>query len=169
MQSHPGHTICNLVQEWFLDKGTLPKQEPVCQIYRPQSSPALSHGRGIRVTGCHGGGHAAARRALARTAGVAQEGRRPESLLVALPGGWRVWGQAEFCQPGLQESQSAGDGVGPARGGLQVHDALVEIFVVGVVASAVSMAASAWPGLAGSRISAMRVQASSARRRAVSA
>jgi hypothetical protein len=72
MQGHPDRTICNWVQEWFLDKGTLPKQEPVCQIYiAPQSSPALSHGRGIWVTGCHGGGHAAARRALARTAGAA--------------------------------------------------------------------------------------------------
>ncbi len=48
--------------------------------------------------------------------------------------GGGVWGQAEFCQPGLQEPQRAGDGVGPAGGGLQVHDALVEVFVVGVVA-----------------------------------
>jgi hypothetical protein len=48
--------------------------------------------------------------------------------------GGGVWGQAEFCQPRLQEPHSAGDGVGPAGGGLQVHDALVEIFVVGVVA-----------------------------------
>ncbi len=78
-------------------------------------------------------------------------------------------GDGELAEPGFQQAQGAAHRVGPADRGLQAHDPLVEVLVVRVVAERGLQRGEAWPGLAGSRISAMVVQASSARRRAVSA
>ena len=81
----PAAQFANLVQEWFLDKGTLPKQEPVCQIYRPSKQPgARTRPRdpGYRLPRrwpcCCAAGRWSERRALPR------RGARPELLLVVV-------------------------------------------------------------------------------------
>ena len=80
-----------------------------------------------RGGGCWLRGQGWLRAAALRRPGYAEEGG---GGLAGLGGG----GEAEFGEPGFQQAQGAADRVGAAGGGLDPHDALVEVFVVGVVA-----------------------------------